>query len=154
MVKRNVVNIVESLARPVVEASGKELVDVEFVKEGGRWYLRIYIDKPGGVGLDDCQEISEKIDRLLDETDPVQHSYTLEVSSPGIERPLKKPADYQRFAGRLATVTTFGPVDGRRKITGVLKGLCGEAIVLAAEDGRECLIPLEKVASARLAAEF
>ncbi|MCL6561306.1 MAG: ribosome maturation factor RimP [Firmicutes bacterium] len=153
MAKQKITDIIENMALPVVQEAGLELVDVEFVKEGGRWYLRIFIDKPGGVGLEDCQTVSQKMDKLLDEKDPIPQSYSLEVSSPGLERPLKKPGDYERFAGRLVTVTTFAPVGGRKKFTGTLHGLRGEGIVLSA-DGREHVIPLGQVASARLTVEF
>src|SRR5665647_974104 len=107
MAKTKIVEQVEEIITPCVQESGLELVDVEFVKEGGSWYLRIYIDKPGGIGLEDCGRLSQKIDRLLDEKDPIPQSYYLEVSSPGIERPLKKISDYNRFAGELALITTF-----------------------------------------------
>ena len=153
MVKQNVVHSVAQLAQPVVEAAGLELVDVEFIKEGGGWYLRIFIDKPGGVGLEDCQAVSQKVDRLLDETDPIQYSYRLEVSSPGLERPLKKQSDYQRFEGRLVTVTTCAPVGGCNKFTGYLKGLRDGDVVLVREN-REYVIALDQIASTRLAVEF
>ena len=153
MVKQNVAYAVEQLAQPVIEAAGLELVDVEFVKEGGYWYLRIYIDKPGGVDLDDCQSVSRVIEQLLDETDPIQHAYSLEVSSPGLERPLRKAADYQRYEGRLATVTTYAPVGGRKKFTGHLKGLRDGKVVLA-EEKQETAIPLDQIATARLTVEF
>jgi len=153
LVKQNVVHSVAQLAQPVVEAAGLELVDVEFIKEGGGWYLRIFIDKPGGVGLEDCQAVSQKVDRLLDETDPIQYSYRLEVSSPGLERPLKKQSDYQRFEGRLVTVITCAPVGGCNKFTGYLKGLRDGDVVLVREN-REYVIALDQIASTRLAVEF
>lgn len=153
MAKPKVAEMVGQLAQPVVEAAGMELVDVEFLKEAGRWYLRIYIDKPDGVGLDDCQEVSREVERLLDEKDPIPHAYILEVSSPGLERPLNKAGDYLRFAGRLTTITTFAPVSGRKKITGRLKGLRESDVVIQVED-EEITIPLVQVASARLALEL
>lgn len=153
MAKPKVAETVEHLALPVIEAAGVELVDVEFLKEAGRYYLRIYIDKPGGVGLDDCQKVSQEVDRVLDENDPIPHAYILEVSSPGLERPLKKAGDYLRFAGRLATVTTFTPVSGRKKLTGRLQGLREGGVVIQVGD-EEFTIPLDQVASARLALEL
>lgn len=153
MAKQKITELVEAVALPVVQEAGLELVDVEFVKEGGRWYLRIFIDKPGGIGLEDCRYVSEKIDQLLDEKDPIPQSYALEVSSPGIERPLKKPADYNRFAGRLANITTFVPYHGKKKFTGRIIGIREDEVVLDI-DGSELLIPLEQVASARLEMEF
>ncbi|MCL6558532.1 MAG: ribosome maturation factor RimP [Firmicutes bacterium] len=153
MARQKIDELVGQLALPVVQEAGLELVDVEFVKEGGRWYLRLFIDKPGGIELDDCQRVSEKIDRLLDERDPIPQSYVLEVSSPGLERPLKKPADYERYAGRLAQITTFAPIEGQKKFTGHLKGLREKNVVLEVKD-TEVVIPLEQVVSARLALEF
>ncbi|MGB9802523.1 ribosome maturation factor RimP [Desulfofundulus sp.] len=154
MAKNKVVATVEELATPLVTGLGLELVDVEYVKEGGRWYLRIFIDKPGGVTLDDCQAVSERLDPLLDEADPIPHSYHLEVSSPGIERPLKKPADFERFSGCRVQVTTFSSQGGRRKFTGRLEGLEGQMVVLTLDDGQEQRIPLPEVATARLKASW
>lgn len=154
MVKNKVVATVEELATPLVTGLGLELVGVEYVKEGGRWYLRIFIDKPGGVTLDDCQAVSESLDPLLDEADPIPHSYHLEVSSPGIERPLKKPADFERFSGHRVQLTTFTPQDGQRKFTGRLEGLEDQMVVLTLDDGQERRIPFSEVATARLKASW
>src|SRR3990167_9137109 len=100
----NVTTAVENLVKPIVESEGMELVDVEYKKEGKTWYLRIFIDKNAGVTLDDCQNISYQIEKLLDVEDIISDSYTLEVSSPGIERPLKKISDYNRFKNRLVKI--------------------------------------------------
>jgi ribosome maturation factor RimP len=147
------VEIVEELITPCVQESGMELVDVEFVKEGGCWYLRIFIDKPGGIGIEDCGYLSQKIDRILDEKDPIPQSYRLEVSSPGIERPLKKLSDFSRFAGNMAVINTFAPYDGKRNLTGRIAAVHGDNIILESE-GKEFTIPFRQVASARLKAEF
>lgn len=151
--------LVEGLARPVVEGMGLELVAVEYVREGGRRYLRLYIDKPGGVGLDDCEAVSRQVEALLDREDPIPDSYSLEVSSPGIERPLRSDADFERFAGRMVRVTTFAPVGGRKRFTGELVGLRdGQVRLLVRPDGKgqpqEVAIPREQVARARLHAGF
>jgi len=148
-----IVKLVQQMALPVAQEAGMELVDVEFQKEGGRWYLRIFIDKPQGINHEDCRLISEKIDRLLDEKDPIPHSYVLEVSSPGVERPLKSLADFNRFSGKLVNIVTFAPVNGRKKFRGRLKGVQIADVVIDME-GVELFIPLEQIASARLAAEF
>ncbi len=153
MSKTKIVELVEEIITPCVQESGLELVDVEFVREGGSWYLRIYIDKPGGIDLEDCGQLSQKIDRLLDEKDPILQSYHLEVSSPGIERPLKKLSDYERFTGELAVITTFVPFDGKKKITGRIMAAHGDDIVIDS-DGKELSIPFRQVASARLKVEF
>ena len=153
MAKSRVVSAVEEMATPVLDGMGIELVDIVYIKEGGGWFLRIFIDKPGGVGLEDCRRVSEQIDPLLDQHNPIPHSYTLEVSSPGLERPLKKPAHYERFTGGKIRLHTFFPVEGRRKFKGVLVASDNHSVTLETEDGR-VVIPMEQVASARLAAEF
>jgi ribosome maturation factor RimP len=153
MAKTSTVDLIEELITPSVQESGMELVDVDFVKEGGSWYLRIFIDKPGGIGIEDCSYLSQKIDRLLDEKDPIPQAYHLEVSSPGIEKPLKKLSDYNRFTGSLAVITTFVPFDGKKKITGRIVAARDDNIVLDF-DGNELTIPFTQVASARLKAEF
>lgn len=153
MAKSSVAAVVENLSATVIKELGLELVDVEFVKEGGRWILRVYIDKPGGVDHSDCEAFSKRLDVLLDEEDPIPQSYYLEVSSPGIERPLKKPGDFRRFSGHMVNVTTFAPVEGRKKFTGRLEGVEGNTIILEEEAGKTS-IPLDRVASARLHAEL
>ena len=90
------------------------LVDVEFLKEGANWYLRVYIDKPGGIAIDDCQAVSEQLSDKLDEVDPIKQSYILEVSSPGLERPLKKDSDFERFKGEQVEVKLFQPIERKK----------------------------------------
>ncbi|MFZ5649553.1 MAG: ribosome maturation factor RimP [Bacillota bacterium] len=153
MVKNNVAAVVERLAAPVIEDLGMELVDVEFVKEGGRWLLRVYIDKPGGITHSDCEAVSQRLDALLDEKDPIPQSYYLEVSSPGIERPLKKLEDFLRFSGHEVQVTTYAPVEGKKKFTGKLEGADAGALFLEVEGGRMS-IPMDQVSSARLHVKF
>lgn len=153
MANNSVAAVAENISAPVVEEMGLELVDVEYLKEGGRRILRVYIDKPGGVGHDDCEAVSKRLDALLDEKDPIPQSYYLEVSSPGIERPLKKLRDFQRFAGHMIRVTTFAPLEGRKKFTGRLAGVEEGALILE-DNGNPVSIPLDQVASARLHVEF
>lgn len=153
MAKNKVADAVEQLVAPVIQQMELELVDVEYVKEGGNWYLRIFIDKPGGVDLDDCQAVSQRVDELLDEADPISQAYLLEVSSPGIERPLKKTADFKRYEGHMVNVTTFAPLNGQKQFSGLLNGADENNIVIYLE-GSETVIPMEQVASARLAVEF
>lgn len=147
------VEIAAELAEELAGPLGLEIVDVEFQREAGGRVLRVFIDKPGGVTLDDCEALSQRLSQRLDEVDPIQESYSLEVSSPGIERPLKKPQDYARFAGRLVHVRTYGPVDGRRNFRGELLGLEDDVVVIRLEQG-EVRIPLQQVAKARLVAQF
>ncbi|MDX9871352.1 MAG: ribosome maturation factor RimP [Clostridia bacterium] len=141
-----------SYVLPLVEAKGLELVAVEYVKEGGNWYLRIYIDKEGGVDLDDCQGVSTEVSDLLDKKDPIPQSYFLEVSSPGIERLLQSDKDFARFRGRAVTVHTYAPVDGKKKLKGNLGSADQEEIELLI--GAQAIrIPREKVSQVRLAWE-
>src|SRR5690554_2185188 len=114
MTAKRPVEIVAELAEQLAAPLRLEIVDVEFRREPGGRVLRVFIDKPGGVTLDDCQALSRRLSAKLDEVDPIEESYNLEVSSPGIERPLTKPKDYIRFAGHRVHVRTYGPVDGRR----------------------------------------
>ena len=153
MANNKVVSLVEKLIAAGLDELGIELVDVTYSKEGGRWFLRIFVDQPGGIGLEDCQRVSEYIDPLLDEHDPIPQAYTLEISSPGIERPLKKVADFERFTGRQISLNTFAAVAGRRKFKGLLK-LAGNHSVTLEIDGEQIIIPMEQVASARLTDEF
>ncbi|GAB6157592.1 ribosome maturation factor RimP [Desulfotomaculum varum] len=153
MAKHTIAEKVAEAVQPVIDEANLELVDVEYVKEGGNWYLRVFIDKPGGVDLDDCQAVSEKIDTILDQLDPIPQAYFLEVSSPGLERPLKKPADFQRFNGHLVNITTFAPVNGAKSFTGKLLDYTDEGVLLDIK-GKQVMLPHQQVAAARLAVEF
>ncbi|GAV24541.1 ribosome maturation factor [Carboxydothermus islandicus] len=148
---------IEQKVWPLAERVGGELnlevVDVEFVKEAGRYFLRIYIDKDEGVDLDDCQNFSERIGVILDEEDPIPQSYYLEVSSPGIERPLKKLADFEKFAGREAQIKTFAAIEGQKQFKGKLLGVRDGQVVIDAGNG-EVQIPLEQIAKANLTFDF
>lgn len=147
---------VRELTEPLVTHVGMELVDVEFLREGGRWVLRLTLDKPGGVGLDDCQEISRQVEKLLDVEDVIEPAYALEVSSPGIERPLKTRAHFERFAGKDVEVKTFAPIGDppRKNYKGRLLGMTPEDAVRIEIDGTEYQVPLEKIAKAHLAIDF
>lgn len=113
---------VEALAKPVVEDEGCELWAVEYVREAGTWYLRIFIDKDGGVGIDDCERISRRLDPILDEEDPIPDSYVFEVGSAGAERELKRPGDFEKFIGSSVEVKFYQPVDGKKTVVGTLDG--------------------------------
>ena len=121
---------VTELARPVVEEEGCSLWDVEYVREAGCWYLRIFIDKEGGVGIDDCERISRRLDPLLDEADPIPDSYVFEVGSAGAERELKRPGDFEQFMGHEAEVKTYKPVNGSKAFVGTLAGYADGAVTL------------------------
>ena len=111
----------EAILMPIVEEHGFELVDVEYVKEGGTWYLRAYIDKPGGINVDDCEVVSRRLSDILDEKDYIEEAYILEVSSPGLGRPLKKEKDFKRSLGEEVDVRTYRMIEKQKEFTGLLK---------------------------------
>lgn len=119
------------LAKPVAEAAGCMLWDVEYVREAGTWYLRVFIDKDGGVSIDDCEAISRALDPLLDEADLVPDSYVFEVGSPGAERELKRPEDFEKFLGSEVEVRLYRPLDGKKSFVGVLKGYDNGTVTIA-----------------------
>lgn len=121
---------VTGLARPVVEEEGCTLWDVEYVREAGCWYLRIYIDKEGGVGIDDCERISRRLDPILDEADPIPDSYVFEVGSAGAERELKRPGDFEQFMGHEVEVKTYKPINGSKAFVGELAGYADGAVTV------------------------
>ena len=124
-----VTDVVAQLAQPIVEQAGCTLWDVEYVKEAGEWFLRVYIDKEGGVDINDCEAVSRPLSDLLVEADPIQGSYTFEVSSAGLVRPLKKPEHFAACAGQQVDVRFYRPVDGRKEYTGALVGCDGDGNV-------------------------
>ena len=149
-----VTELVAALAAPAVEAAGCSLWDVEYVREAGQWYLRLYLDKEGGVNITDCEAVSRTVSDLLDEADPIQGSYTFEVCSAGAERVLKRPEDFRRFLGSAVLVKLYRARDGRKEFPGVLADYGPDgAITLTA--GKETLtFRREEVALCRLRVEF
>ena len=148
-----VTDIVESFSKPIVEAHGCTLWDVEYVREGSERFLRLYIDKDGGVDISDCAAISRAVDPILDEKDPISESYHFEVCSAGLERTLKRPADFERFMGSAITVKLYRPRNGLKEIPAILRGY--EDGKVTVEAGKET-ITFEKseVALVRLRVEF
>ncbi len=144
-----VTETVSALARPFVEAAGCTLWDVEYVKEAGTWFLRVYIDKEGGVSIDDCEAVSRPLSDLLDEADPLEGSYTFEVSSAGADRALKKPEHFARFLGAEVEVKLYRPREGRKEFVGFLEGYRDGDIALALEDG-EAVFTKNEIALVRL----
>ena len=142
------------LAESLVLGEGMELVDLEYRREGAGWVVRLFIDKPGGVTLEDCQEVSQQFGARLEVEDCIPHHYTLQVSSPGLDRVLRKPADFERFAGHGVKITTERPVDGRRRFQGRLEGMNADRVVLTADDDSRVELPLELIAQARLKIEL
>ena len=141
------------LALPVVEEAGCELWDVEYVREAGSWFLRIYIDKEGGVDILDCEKVSRALSDLLDEADPIEGSYTLEVSSAGAERPLKRPGDFQRFMGSPVAVKLYKAQGGRKEFAGVLTGYDNGDVTITVGDASMTFAKAD-VALCRLRVEF
>jgi ribosome maturation factor RimP len=134
---------------------GFELVDVELKRVAGGQLVRLYVDKPGGIGLDDLQSVSEEVSAILDAEDPIEGRYTLEVSSPGLDRPLRSEEDYRRFAGRLARLASYEPLEGRRHWTGRIVSCEDGVVTLELERGQgEARVPLVKVSHGRLEVEF
>ncbi len=125
-----VTETVAALAAPIVEGAGCSLWDVEYVKEAGEWFLRVYIDKEGGVSIDDCEAVSRPLSDLLDEADPIEGSYTFEVSSAGADRVLKKPEHFEQFMGAEVEVKLYRPRDGRKEFVGLLRGYEDGAVTL------------------------
>ena len=150
------VDTVRAVAERVVSARGFELVDIEMKRSQGGHLVRLYVDKPGGIGLEDLQAVSEEISAILDVEDPIAAAYTLEVSSPGLDRPLKKETDYQRFLGRLAKLSSYELVDGRRHWTGRLESFEDGVVSLRLEKegGAVARVPFDKISHGRLEVEF
>lgn len=132
---------VRAFSQPIVEGLGCTLWDVEYVREGGEWFLRLYIDKEGGVGINDCEAVSRAVDPVLDEEDPIPGRYHFEVSSAGLERPLRRPEHLAWSIGKTVTVRLYRPKDGSKEYTGILRGYEGGTIILETPVGE---IRLEK----------
>ena len=144
----------EELISPIIEQYQFELVDVEYVKEGGTWYLRAYIDKPGGITVDDCEVVSRALSDLLDKHDFIEDAYVLEVSSPGLGRPLKKEKDFARSIGEEVDVRTFRAISHQKEFTGILRDYDKEKIVLEMEDQELLEIARADIALIRLSFDF
>ena len=148
-----ITELVASLAEPVVRSHGCELWDVEYVREGSDYFLRLYLDKEGGVDINDCEAVSRAMDPILDEHDPIENSYHFEVCSAGLERTLKRPGDFERFLGSPITVRLYRPYNGLKEIPGILRGYDNGRVTV--EAGKET-ITFEKsqIALVRLRVEF
>ncbi len=151
---KKVTEIVAELAAPVVEENGCRLWDVEYVREAGQWYLRVYLDKDGGVDILDCEAVSRRLSDLLDEADPIEGSYMFEVSSAGAERQLKRPSDFEQFLGSPVLVKTYRNRDGRKEFAGRLAGDEDGAVLLDMGSGEPVRFEKSEVAMVRLRIEF
>ena len=144
-----VTETVTALAAPIAAELGLELWDVEYVREAGQWFLRVYIDKDGGVSISDCEALSRALDPVLDEADPIPDSYVFEVSSAGAERELKRPGDFERFMGSSVEVRLYKPVDGSKSFVGTLSGYSGGNVSLTAA-GKTLTFENSQIAQGRL----
>lgn len=144
----------EELLKPIMEEYQFELVDVEYVKEGGNWYLRAYIDKEGGITVDDCELVSRRMSDLLDEKDYIEESYIFEVSSPGLGRPLKKEKDYARSMGKELEIRTYRAINKEKEFYGVLKAYDDKTVTIETDDGNEMSFAKAEIALIRLAFDF
>lgn len=143
-----------ALLEPIVQEQGFELVDVEYVKEGGTWYLRAYIDKEGGITIDDCELVSRAFSDVLDREDFIEDSYIMEVSSPGLGRPLKKEKDYERSMGKELEIRTYRAIDGQKEFYGILTAYDSNSVTVKEENGEEKTFRKNEIALIRLAFDF
>ena len=143
----------EALLLPIVEQFGFELVDVEYVKEGGTWYLRGYVDKPGGITINDCEAVSRQFSDRMDEEDLIPDIYVIEISSPGLDRPLKKPKDFERSIGKEVEIRTYRPVDHCKEFVGTLISYDDDTVTVETE-GQNRVFERKDIALVRLYIEF
>ena len=144
----------EEILLPIVEENGFELVDVEYVKEGSTWYLRAYIDKPEGINIDDCEVVSRRLSDILDEKDYIDDAYILEVSSPGLGRPLKKEKDFKRSLGEEVEIRTYRMIDKQKEFTGILKDYDEKTVTIEMDDDTTKTFEKSDIALIRLAFDF
>lgn len=144
----------EEILTPIMEEYGFELVDVEYVKEGSSWYLRAYIDKPGGININDCELVSRRLSDILDEKDYIEDAYILEVSSPGLGRPLKKEKDFKRSLGEEVEVRTYRMIDKQKEFIGLLTAYDDDTVTIKMEDETVRTFEKSEIALIRLAFDF
>ena len=148
-----VTQVAQELAAPIAAENGCEIWDVEYVKEAGSWFLRVYLDRPEGVGIEHCEAVSRALSDKLDEADPIEGSYVLEVSSPGADRALKKPEHFQRFLGSAVDVRLYRPMNGAKMISGILRGYDGGDVTVESA-GKTVVLEKKDVAQVRLQISF
>ena len=144
----------EAMAQPIIDQFGFELVDVEYVKEAGNWYLRFYIDKEGGITVDDCEAVSRIFSDQLDELDFIEDAYIMEVSSPGLGRPLKKEKDYARSMGKEVEIRTYRPINKEKEFYGILSAYDESSVTITTEEQKEQTFEKADIALIRLAFDF
>lgn len=154
---KKVTEVAEELVTPILDDMDLELVDIEYVKEGKNWFLRVFIDSEEGIDIEQCGVVSEKLSEKLDAVDPIPYNYFLEVSSPGAERPLKKEKDFERAVGKNVYIKTYEPIEGEKEFEGELTNFDGQTVTVTVKQKtrrKSIDIPFEKIASARLAVIF
>ncbi|MCI6044673.1 ribosome maturation factor RimP [bacterium] len=144
----------EAIAEPIVSSFGFELVDVEYVKEAGTWYLRLYIDKEGGITIDDCEAVSRLFSDKLDEEDFIDDAYIMEVSSPGLGRPLKKEKDFKRSMGKEVEIRTYRPIDRQKEFFGILSAYDETHVTITLDNQETRVFQRDEIALIRLAFDF
>lgn len=152
--KKNIATEIEQIVLPITQANDLELVDVEYVKEGGEFFLRVYIDKEDGVSLNECELVTRALNPILDEKDPIKDNYYLEVSSPGLDRPLKKDKDFVKYQGRDVEIKLYKSIDGSKLHEGELVGLTEDKNIKVIIDNKEVEFNKKDVALIRLAIKF
>lgn len=145
---------IEQLVMPIINQNNFELVDIEFLKEGSNWYLRIYVDKQGGFTIDDCELVSKQLGEILEKDDPIEQPYILEVSSPGLDRPLKKESDFIKHKGEVVDVKLYKAINKTKEFQGILKGLENDIVTIEDETGKELSFSRKEIAIIRLAVLF
>ncbi len=157
MAKKKITDTVEELVSGFFDENGYELYRTEFVKEGRDWFLRVYIDKSGSddaVGTDDCEKVSRYLSEMLDKEDPIEQSYYLEVSSPGMDRELFKREHYERYAGSEVEIKLYRGKDGTKNIQGILEGISGDTVTVTDHNGKKWELELPEIAKTKLAVIF
>ena len=152
--KKNIEATIEEILLPIVESKGFEIIDVEYVKEAGEFYLRVYLDQEGGISLNDCEILSRELSEILDVKDPIKDNYYLEVSSPGLDRPLKKDKDFVRYQGRDVDIKLYKPFNGSKQFEGTLIGLTKDNNIKVMINDEEVEFTKKEVALIRLAVKF
>jgi len=152
--KQNIEQTVETYLKPILDEHNFELVDVEYVKEGTNWYLRVFIDKEGGITIDDCELVSRALEKILDKEDPIKNSYILEVSSPGLDRPLKKDSDFEKYKGRIVDIKLYKPFNKKKEYSGELLELRDNIVYIIDEEGNQLSFNRNNIAIVRLAVIF
>lgn len=150
MAGKNTVEIVESIVKPFADELGLELWDVAFKKEGAEWYLRIFIDKDGGVSINDCVDLTHAVTKPIDEADPISQSYMLEVCSPGVERELKRDWHFEKYVGTPVMMRTIRPIDGVRDFNGILSAYENGEVTVKLQDGSEITVNKKETSYVKL----